>query len=70
MNQLIYVVGDRVRMRYPASNASNGTVTLVFRSVTDYYDVKFDAMLDLRVCYAGDMEYSPEAANLKGPFWN
>ena len=50
MNSPIFIVGDRVRMRNPALYASNthGTVTTVFRTARGYYDVKFDAALELR----------------------
>jgi hypothetical protein len=66
-----FVVGDRVCMRNPALYASNtnGTVTMVFHSATGYYDVKFDAALELRVCYAADIEHSPEAVTLKALSW-
>jgi len=61
MNQPIFVVGDRVRLcplnSLDLANAT-GTVTMVFRSAQGYYDVKFDATLGPRVCYADDMEHS------------
>jgi hypothetical protein len=42
MNNPIFVVGDRVRMRHPdllyASN-KNGTVTMVFGTARGYYTV-------------------------------
>jgi hypothetical protein len=66
----IYIVGDRVRMRHLAPYASNtsGTVTMVFHSAANYYDVKFDAALGQRVCYAEDMEHTPKKGNLEASF--
>jgi hypothetical protein len=71
MNCPSFVVGDRVRMRHPASHASNtiGTVIMVFHSAANYYDMKFDAAPELRVCYAEDIEHNPEEVNLKATFW-
>jgi hypothetical protein len=50
MNNPIFVVGDRVRMRHPAPYSLNptGTVTLVFGTARGYYDVKFDTASELR----------------------
>jgi hypothetical protein len=68
MNCPLFMVGDGVRMRHPASHASNtiGTVIMVYSTAPGYYDVTFDAVLGTRVCYVDDIEHSPDEENT---FW-
>ncbi len=59
MNYPSLVVGDRVRLRYPDQPnqlTMNGTVTLVFQSAMNYYDVQFDAAQFPCVLHASAIE--------------
>ena len=71
MNNPIFVVGDRVRMRHPAPYSLNptGTVTLVFGTARGYYDVKFDTASELRVVHASALEHSTAKLNREPPTW-